>query len=57
VISNVPSDADHITGLVYVCAFAPGPGETANARAEKFPGSSLGAALRPIPRDDGTTDL
>jgi pimeloyl-ACP methyl ester carboxylesterase len=57
VISNVPADAGQITGLVYVCAFAPGPGETANALAEKFPGSTLGEALRPVPRGDGTTDL
>ena len=57
VISNLPADAGQITGLVYVCAFAPGPGETCNALAEKFPGSTLGDALRPVPRGDGTTDL
>jgi len=57
VISSIPADAGQITGLVYVCAFAPGPGETCNALAEKFPGSTLGEALRPVPRGDGTTDL
>ena len=57
VISNVPADAGEITGLVYVAAFAPEPGETCNSLAAKFPGSSLGDALRPVPRSDGTTDL
>jgi pimeloyl-ACP methyl ester carboxylesterase len=57
VISNVPADAGQITGLVYVCAFAPEPGETCNALAARFPGSTLGDALRPVPRSDGTTDL
>ena len=46
-----------ITGLVYVCAFAPEPGETCNALAVRFPGSTLGDTLRPVPRGDGTTDL
>ena len=57
VISNVRADAGQITGLVYACAFAPEPGETCNALAARFPGSSLGDALRPVPRGDGTTDL
>jgi pimeloyl-ACP methyl ester carboxylesterase len=57
VISNVPADAGEISGLVYVAAFAPEPGETCNSLAEKFPGSTLGDALRPVPRSDGTTDL
>lgn len=57
VISNVPADAGQITGLVYVCAFAPEPGETCNALAERFPGSTLGQALRTVPRGDGSTDL
>ncbi len=57
VISNVPADAGEITGLVYVAAFAPELGETCNSLAAKFPGSSLGDALRPVPHSDGTTDL
>jgi pimeloyl-ACP methyl ester carboxylesterase len=57
VISNVPADAGQITGLVYVCAFAPESGDTCNALAAKFPGSTLGETLRPVPRSDGTTDL
>jgi pimeloyl-ACP methyl ester carboxylesterase len=57
VITNVAADSADITGLVYVCAFAPDSGESANELATKFPGSSLGDALRPTPRSDGTTDL
>ena len=57
VITNVAADAGQIAGLVYVAAFAPEPGESANALAQRFPGSTLGDALRPVPRSDGTTDL
>lgn len=57
VITNVPVDAGEITGLVYVCGFAPDPGESSFSLAGQFPGSTLGDALRPVPRSDGTTDL
>jgi len=57
VISNVDGDAGEITGLVYVAAFAPRAGESAFALSEMFPGSTLGDAVRPTPRSDGTTDL
>jgi pimeloyl-ACP methyl ester carboxylesterase len=57
VISNVAADAGDIVGLVYVAAFAPEPGESAFTLAGMFPGSTLGDALQPVPRSDGTTDL
>jgi len=57
VISNVPADAGEIVGLVYACGFAPEPAESAFSLASMFPGSTLGDALRPVPRSDGTTDL
>ena len=57
VISNVAADAGDITGLVYVAAFAPEPGESAFSLAQRFPGSTLGDALRPVPRTNGSTDL
>jgi pimeloyl-ACP methyl ester carboxylesterase len=58
VISNVDSGAGEITGLVYVNAFAPAPGETCFGLAGMFPGSLVGeATVRPVPRSDGTTDL
>jgi pimeloyl-ACP methyl ester carboxylesterase len=57
VISNVPADAGQITGLVYVAGFAPDAGESCFQLAGMFPGSTLGDAVRPVPRSDGTTDL
>jgi pimeloyl-ACP methyl ester carboxylesterase len=57
VISNVAADAGEIVGLVYVAGFAPEPGESAFSLAGMFPGSTLGDAVRPVPRSDGTTDL
>jgi pimeloyl-ACP methyl ester carboxylesterase len=57
VISNVAADAGQIAGLVYVAGFAPESGESANALATMFPGSTLADAVRPVPRSDGTTDL
>jgi pimeloyl-ACP methyl ester carboxylesterase len=57
VITNVDAKAGEITGLVYVAAFAPDSGESANALAQKFPGSTLGDALRPVHRSNGMTDL
>jgi pimeloyl-ACP methyl ester carboxylesterase len=57
VISNVDADAGQITGLVYVAAFAPDAGESAFTLSERFPGSTLGDSLRPVPRSNGTTDL
>jgi pimeloyl-ACP methyl ester carboxylesterase len=57
VISNVPADAGEIVGLVYIAGFAPDHGESAFSLAGMFPGSTLGDAVRPVPRSDGTTDL
>jgi pimeloyl-ACP methyl ester carboxylesterase len=57
VISNVDADAGEIVGLVYVAAFAPAPAESAFTLAGRFPGSTLGEALHPVPRSDGMTDL
>ena len=57
VISNVDAAAGQITGLVYVCGFAPDLGESAFTLAQRDPGSTLGDTLRPVTRSDGTTDL
>jgi len=57
VISNVDPDAGQIVGLVYVNGFAPDSGDTAFSLAGMFPGSTLGEAVQPVPRSDGTTDL
>ena len=57
VISNVTADAGEIVGLVYVAGFAPESGEDCITLSGQFPGSTLGEALKPVPRSDGTTDL
>jgi pimeloyl-ACP methyl ester carboxylesterase len=58
VITNVDPDAGDITGLVYINAFAPEPGENCFQLAAMFPGSKLDEhTARPVPRSDGTTDL
>ncbi len=57
VISNVDADAGDVVGLVYVAGFAPEHGESCITLAGMFPGSTLGAALEPVPRSDGATDL
>jgi pimeloyl-ACP methyl ester carboxylesterase len=57
VITNVARDAGEITGLVYVAGFAPESGESCFELSAKYPGSTLGDAVRPTPRTDGCTDL
>ena len=57
VISNVDAEAGDVVGLVYVAGFAPETGESCITLAGMFPGSTLGEALRPVLRSDGTTDL
>jgi pimeloyl-ACP methyl ester carboxylesterase len=57
VVTNVDADAGDIIGLVYACGFAPAAGESAFTLSGKFPGSTLGDALEPVARADGTTDL
>jgi len=58
VISNVDADAGDITGLVYVNAFVPEPGEHCFQLAGMFPGSMVGeSTVQAVPRRDGTTDF
>src|SRR3954469_19479377 len=57
VTTNVSAEAGDVVGLVYVAGFAPAPGESCITLAGMFPGSTLGKALRPVLRSDGTTDL
>jgi hypothetical protein len=47
-VRRLAADAGEIAGLVYVCGFAPDAGESANALAQRFPGSTLGDALQPV---------
>jgi pimeloyl-ACP methyl ester carboxylesterase len=54
VISNAATGNDNVKALVYVAAFAPDAGESANDLASRFPGSTLGQALSAFPSPDGT---
>ncbi|WP_409468649.1 alpha/beta fold hydrolase [Streptomyces sp. HC307] len=49
VISSAAHGADNVKALVYIAAFLPAKGESAAELAAKFPGSTLGEALRPVP--------
>jgi pimeloyl-ACP methyl ester carboxylesterase len=57
VITEAAAGVDKVAGLVYVCAFAPEPGETAFALSAKFPGSTLGEALTAYPVSSGGDEL
>ena len=43
--------------LVYVAGFIPEVGESAFSLSTRFPGSTLGEALQPVPLADGNVDL
>ncbi|MFD3454748.1 alpha/beta fold hydrolase [Streptomyces sp. NPDC058691] len=49
VITNAAYGSDNVKALVYIAAFMPDKGESAIELSGKFPGSSLGDALRPVP--------
>ena len=57
VISNAARDKDNVEALVYVAGFAPEEGENASELSGRFPGSTLGETLWPVPLSDGSTDL
>lgn len=61
VISNAATGNKNVKALVYLAAFLPAKGESAVDLSGRFPGSTLGDALRPVPvtNADGSagTDL
>ena len=57
VITNVKARSPQVKALVYVAAFAPAEGEAAAELAAKYPGSTLGETLAPVPLPDGSNDL
>jgi pimeloyl-ACP methyl ester carboxylesterase len=57
VISAAAEGNDNVKALVYVAAFIPEVGESAFALSTKFPGSTLGDAIQPVPLSDGGVDL
>jgi pimeloyl-ACP methyl ester carboxylesterase len=57
VITEAAAHNDAVKGLVYVCAFAPEPGEGAFHLLRKFPGGTLGEALVAVPLSTGGREL
>jgi pimeloyl-ACP methyl ester carboxylesterase len=57
VITEAAAGNDEVKGLVYVCAFAPAPGESAFQLSTKFPGSTLGEALAAYPVSTGGNEF
>ncbi|AUG81494.1 Alpha/beta hydrolase [Kitasatospora sp. MMS16-BH015] len=57
VISEAAVGEPRVKALVYVAAFLPAPGETALQLTNRYPGSTLPAALDPVPftNPDGST--
>ncbi|MGW1997638.1 alpha/beta fold hydrolase [Embleya sp. NPDC001921] len=57
VITNAATGNPNVKALVYVAAFVPDEGERLGEIINKFPGSEIEAALRPVPftNADGTT--
>ena len=57
VITDAADGNANVRALVYVSAFTPDIGESASGLSAKFPGSTLGSAIVPIKREDGSIDL
>lgn len=57
VITEAAAGSDRVTGVVYVCAFAPQQDESALALSAKFPGSTLADALTAHPVATGGTEF
>ena len=57
VITNAVQGNPNVQALVYVDAFAPDAGETANALAARYPGSELGTAVAVVALSGGAADV
>jgi len=57
VISAAATGNANVTALVYLAAFVPETGESAQELVEKFPGSTIGESLKPVPLPGGQVDL
>lgn len=57
VITEAAAGNPAVTGLVYVCAFAPEHGESALQLSGKFPGSTLGETLTAYPVATGGNEF
>jgi pimeloyl-ACP methyl ester carboxylesterase len=57
VISEAATGFANVTALVYLAAFVPETGESAQQLVEKFPGSTIGESLKPVPLPGRQVDL
>lgn len=57
VITEAADGNANVKALVYVAGFIPDTDESAFSLSTKFPGSTLGDALQPVPLPDGNVDL
>ncbi|GGN85557.1 alpha/beta hydrolase [Actinoplanes lobatus] len=57
VISAAAVGNEAVRALVYLGAFVPDTGESAEQLVNQFPGSTVGASLKPVPLPDGQVDL
>jgi pimeloyl-ACP methyl ester carboxylesterase len=57
VISTAAAGSGNVKALVYLAAFVPETGESAQSLVERFPGSTVGESLKPVPLPDGQVDL
>jgi len=57
VITEAVTGGAEVAALVYVCAFAPAPGESALELSNRFPGSTLGEALTAYPISQGGNEF
>ena len=57
VVSEAAHGLDNVKAFVFVAAFAPEEGESIAYLSGKYPGSTLGDTLAPVPLQDGSTDL
>ena len=57
VISAAARGSSSVKALVFVAAFAPQHEESIGELSARFPGSSLGETISPVPLADGSTDL
>ncbi len=57
VITEAANGNANVKALVYVAGFAPDTGESSSTLSVKFPGSTLGDAIVPVPLPDGGVDL
>jgi pimeloyl-ACP methyl ester carboxylesterase len=57
VISTAATGNKAVKALVYLAAFVPETGESAEQLVGQFPGSTVGESLKPVPLPDGQVDL